>query len=81
MDLAFLSQISVFNLGEYRRQATQPYQSHNFFRQDNKEAMAVRAQCALDALEDLCKWLEAGGEVAVSFLPISTIFVQLSVAI
>ncbi len=28
--------------------------------------MAVRAQCALDALEDVCKWLEAGGEVGVS---------------
>jgi len=34
--------------------------------QDNKEAMAVRAQCALDALEDVCRWLEAGGEVGVS---------------
>lgn len=55
----------VFNLGEYRRKATQSFKSHDFFRQDNREAMSIRAQCALDALEDTCKWLEAGGEVGV----------------
>jgi 6-phosphofructo-2-kinase/fructose-2,6-biphosphatase 2 len=55
----------VFNLGEYRRLATQSFKNHDFFRQDNKEAMSIRAQCALDALEDVCKWLEAGGEVGV----------------
>ncbi|KZS14883.1 6-phosphofructo-2-kinase/fructose-2,6-bisphosphatase short form [Daphnia magna] len=54
----------VFNLGEYRRMAT-PLKSHHFFKQENVEAMSVRAQCALDALEDVCKWLEAGGEVGV----------------
>jgi len=46
----------VFNLGEYRRQLTQSFKSHDFFRQDNKEAMSIRAQCALDALEDVCKY-------------------------
>lgn len=56
---------AVFNLGEYRRMAT-PLKSHHFFKQENVEAMSVRAQCALDALEDVCKWLEAGGEVGVS---------------
>lgn len=56
---------AVFNLGEYRRQAT-PLKSHHFFKQENAEALSVRAQCALDALEDVCKWLEAGGEVGVS---------------
>ena len=30
--------------------------------------MAIRAHCALDALEDMCKWLEAGGEVGVSHI-------------
>lgn len=55
----------MFNLGEYRRIAT-PLKSHHFFKQENVEAMSVRAQCALDALEDVCKWLEAGGEVGVS---------------
>ncbi|OQR78815.1 6-phosphofructo-2-kinase/fructose-2 [Tropilaelaps mercedesae] len=56
----------VFNVGEYRRQATEAYKSHDFFRPDNAEAMAVRSKCALDALEDMCKWLENDeGEVAV----------------
>uniref|UniRef100_A0A1Y1KBZ9 6-phosphofructo-2-kinase domain-containing protein n=1 Tax=Photinus pyralis TaxID=7054 RepID=A0A1Y1KBZ9_PHOPY len=55
----------VFNLGEYRRHATTAYQSHEFFRQDNAEAMAIRNRCAVEALEDVCQWLENGGEVAV----------------
>ncbi|XP_061716692.1 6-phosphofructo-2-kinase/fructose-2,6-bisphosphatase isoform X3 [Cydia pomonella] len=55
----------VFNLGEYRRHATSAYTSHEFFRADNKEAMAIRQQCALDALKDVCEWLVKGGEVAV----------------
>ncbi|XP_049810766.1 6-phosphofructo-2-kinase/fructose-2,6-bisphosphatase isoform X3 [Schistocerca nitens] len=55
----------VFNLGEYRRHATTAYKSHEFFRPDNKEAMAIRTQCAIDALQDVCSWLECGGEVAV----------------
>lgn len=44
---------------------TTAYKNHEFFRQDNAEAMAIRAQCAVDALEDVCQWLESGGEVAV----------------
>ncbi|KAF2884529.1 hypothetical protein ILUMI_21645 [Ignelater luminosus] len=55
----------VFNLGEYRRHATSAYKSHEFFRPDNAEAMAIRTQCAVEALEDVCQWLENGGEVAV----------------
>lgn len=55
----------MFNLGEYRRHATTAYTSHEFFRADNKEAMAIRQQCALDALHDVCEWLVKGGEVAV----------------
>ncbi|XP_046677740.1 6-phosphofructo-2-kinase/fructose-2,6-bisphosphatase isoform X3 [Homalodisca vitripennis] len=55
----------VFNLGEYRRHATTAYKSHEFFRQDNEEAMAIRTQCARNALNDVCTWLENGGEVAV----------------
>ncbi|EEB13787.1 6-phosphofructo-2-kinase/fructose-2,6-bisphosphatase short form, putative [Pediculus humanus corporis] len=55
----------VFNLGEYRRHATSAYKSHEFFRQDNLEAMAIRTQCCKEALKDVCKWLENGGEVAV----------------
>ncbi|KAJ8936995.1 hypothetical protein NQ314_012077, partial [Rhamnusium bicolor] len=55
----------VFNLGEYRRSATSAYKNHEFFRPDNTEAMAIRAQCAIEALQDVCHWLESGGEVAV----------------
>ncbi|XP_028128952.1 6-phosphofructo-2-kinase/fructose-2,6-bisphosphatase isoform X2 [Diabrotica virgifera virgifera] len=55
----------VFNLGEYRRHATTAYQNHDFFRPDNQEAMAIRQQCALEALADVGQWLEEGGEVAV----------------
>jgi len=54
----------VFNVGAYRRAATTD-KSHDFFRADNPEATSIRAKCALDALEDMCKWLEEGGEVAV----------------
>ncbi|RWS22798.1 6-phosphofructo-2-kinase/fructose-2:6-bisphosphatase-like protein, partial [Leptotrombidium deliense] len=56
----------VFNVGEYRRQATEAYRSHDFFKPDNKEALAIRSKCAVDALEDMCRWLtEDSGEVAV----------------
>ena len=50
--------LTVFNLGEYRRQATEAYKSHDFFRPDNTEAMALREKVALDALEDACEWIE-----------------------
>ncbi|XP_031637687.1 6-phosphofructo-2-kinase/fructose-2,6-bisphosphatase isoform X3 [Contarinia nasturtii] len=55
----------VYNLGEYRRSATSAYKSHEFFRPDNQEAMAIRTECAVRALEDACKWLQEKGEVAV----------------
>jgi broad specificity phosphatase PhoE/predicted kinase len=56
----------VFNVGEYRRKCVaQMKSSSDFFRPDNKEALEIREKCAQDALEDLCKWLHAGGEVAV----------------
>lgn len=56
----------VFNVGEYRRQATEAYRSHDFFRPDNEEAIVIRNKCAEEALEDMCSWLmEESGEVAV----------------
>uniref|UniRef100_A0A1I8P6R5 6-phosphofructo-2-kinase domain-containing protein n=1 Tax=Stomoxys calcitrans TaxID=35570 RepID=A0A1I8P6R5_STOCA len=56
----------VFNLGEYRRHATTAYKSHEFFRADNEEAMAIRNRCANQALHDSCEWLLSGqGSVAV----------------
>ncbi|XP_070074866.1 6-phosphofructo-2-kinase/fructose-2,6-bisphosphatase 1 isoform X2 [Drosophila takahashii] len=56
----------VFNLGEYRRHATTAYKSHEFFRADNEEAMAIRNRCANQALHDSCEWLLSGqGSIAV----------------
>lgn len=34
--------IAVFNVGEYRRAATEKYTSHEFFKPDNKEALVIR---------------------------------------
>lgn len=33
---------SVFNVGQYRRDAAGPYNSFEFFRPDNEEAMNIR---------------------------------------
>lgn len=56
----------VFNLGVYRREAVKSYKSFEFFRHDNKEAMHIRRQCALVALQDVKSYLsEEGGQIAV----------------
>uniref|UniRef100_A0A6Q2Z6T8 6-phosphofructo-2-kinase/fructose-2,6-bisphosphatase 2 n=1 Tax=Esox lucius TaxID=8010 RepID=A0A6Q2Z6T8_ESOLU len=56
----------VFNLGVYRREAVKAYKSYDFFRHDNKEAMEIRKQCALVALEDVKGYLtDEGGQIAV----------------
>ncbi|XP_061178710.1 6-phosphofructo-2-kinase/fructose-2,6-bisphosphatase 4-like isoform X2 [Saccostrea echinata] len=55
----------AFNVGEYRRAATDKYRNHDFFRQDNTEAQAIRQKCALMAIDDACNFLQNGGEVAV----------------
>ncbi|TRY98610.1 hypothetical protein DNTS_005288 [Danionella cerebrum] len=56
----------VFNLGVYRREAVQSYKSYDFFRHDNEEAMKIRKQCAIVALQDVRVYLnEEGGQIAV----------------
>ncbi|XP_052779610.1 6-phosphofructo-2-kinase/fructose-2,6-bisphosphatase-like isoform X2 [Mya arenaria] len=55
----------VFNVGEYRRAATDKYRSHVFFDTTNSEALAIRQKCALMAIDDACSFLKGGGEVAV----------------
>uniref|UniRef100_A0A8C2WCU1 6-phosphofructo-2-kinase/fructose-2,6-bisphosphatase 2 n=1 Tax=Cyclopterus lumpus TaxID=8103 RepID=A0A8C2WCU1_CYCLU len=56
----------VFNLGVYRREAVRAYKSYDFFRHDNEEAMKIRKQCALVALQDVKAYLLAeGGQIAV----------------
>lgn len=56
----------VFNVGQYRREAVQSYKSYEFFRHDNEEAMHIRRQCALAALQDVRTYLSSEeGQVAV----------------
>uniref|UniRef100_A0A671YK99 6-phosphofructo-2-kinase/fructose-2,6-bisphosphatase 2 n=1 Tax=Sparus aurata TaxID=8175 RepID=A0A671YK99_SPAAU len=56
----------VFNLGVYRREAVRAYKSYDFFRHDNEEAMKIRKQCALVALQDVKAYLSReGGQIAV----------------
>ncbi|XP_059531713.1 6-phosphofructo-2-kinase/fructose-2,6-bisphosphatase 2 isoform X2 [Myotis daubentonii] len=56
----------VFNLGVYRREAVKSYKSYDFFRHDNEEAMKIRKQCAVVALEDVKAYLtEESGQIAV----------------
>ncbi|XP_042832267.1 6-phosphofructo-2-kinase/fructose-2,6-bisphosphatase 2 isoform X3 [Panthera tigris] len=56
----------VFNLGVYRREAVKSYKSYDFFRHDNEEAMKIRKQCALVALQDVKAYLtEESGQIAV----------------
>uniref|UniRef100_A0A7N6B2C4 6-phosphofructo-2-kinase/fructose-2,6-bisphosphatase 2 n=1 Tax=Anabas testudineus TaxID=64144 RepID=A0A7N6B2C4_ANATE len=56
----------VFNLGVYRREAVRAYKSYDFFRHDNEEAMKIRKQCALVALQDVKAYLTGeGGQIAV----------------
>ncbi|CAH1784417.1 unnamed protein product [Owenia fusiformis] len=55
----------VFNVGEYRRQATSDT-LEDFFNPHNPKAEAVRKKCAQAALEDMCRWLQnEEGEVGV----------------
>jgi len=56
----------VFNVGEYRRQATTAYRNHDFFRAENVDAMAIRTTVANHCLTDTLEWLASGeGEVAI----------------
>ncbi|KAJ7383560.1 6-phosphofructo-2-kinase/fructose-2,6-bisphosphatase 2 [Desmophyllum pertusum] len=55
----------VFNVGEYRRRAVGSDKLHDFFRVDNTEAYKKRRQCAIACLEDVSKFLNRGGQVAI----------------
>ncbi|GAA5822670.1 hypothetical protein JCM11251_004335 [Rhodosporidiobolus azoricus] len=64
----------VFNVGQYRRQIYRKMaeesghkadQSANFFDANNAEASKARERMATECLEDLIKWLKAGGNVGI----------------
>ena len=42
IDIILIFMFVAFNVGEYRRAATEAYRTHDFFRADNKEAQEVR---------------------------------------
>nr|XP_031300957.1 6-phosphofructo-2-kinase/fructose-2,6-bisphosphatase 1 isoform X12 [Camelus dromedarius] len=59
------SLVSVFNLGQYRREAVS-YKNYEFFLPDNMEALLIRKQCALSALKDVHDYFSREeGQVAV----------------
>jgi len=55
----------VFNVGNYRRSLSGAQVPHQFFNPQNPEGMKARQQAAQVALQDLCGWLDLGGEVAI----------------
>ena len=55
----------VFNVGEYRRQATSAYRNHEFFRYENKEAYSLRIAVSDNALKDALEFLKVDGDVAI----------------
>ncbi|KAJ2586361.1 6-phosphofructo-2-kinase, partial [Coemansia sp. RSA 1804] len=44
-----------------------------FFDPDNKKAKQIREQVAMDVFEDLLRWLQAGGQIAIHDATNSTI--------
>ncbi|BGP45919.1 Fructose-2,6-bisphosphatase [Rhodotorula kratochvilovae] len=67
-------QVKVFNVGQYRRQIYRQMaeesghkadQSSNFFDTKNEEASKAREAMASECLEDLIRWLKAGGNVGI----------------
>ena len=57
----------VFNVGKYRREATDAYKNSDFFDPHNKEAMVMRETVALEALKDALTWLKEEGRDVVVF--------------
>lgn len=48
----------VFNVGNYRRKQFGAVQPHNFFDSNNQEARGQRTRAAMEALEDMKKWID-----------------------
>lgn len=55
----------VFNVGNYRRKQVSGTQDHTFFDQKNESNNKLRTQLAMDVLEELIHWLQAGGHVGI----------------
>jgi broad specificity phosphatase PhoE len=57
--------IRAFNVGSYRRAHLGRHHAHGFFDPDNTEGRAALLQMAMAALDDMKRYLEGGGEVAI----------------
>ena len=59
----------MFNFGSYRRIATKNTTvgkaSAKFFDPDNADAVKIREQCCLSAINDLVSWFNTGGQVGI----------------
>jgi len=55
----------VFNVGNYRRSMSGAQVPHEFFDPHNEDGMNARKQAAKAALEELCSWMDSGGDVAI----------------
>lgn len=55
----------VFNVGEYRRARFGAQVRHGFFDPDNAKGEEARWRAAMDALEDMVRWLAGDGQVAI----------------
>lgn len=58
----------VFSVSTYRRKHIELYSSHDLFRKENSEAAEIRQLSAQEAQDDATKWLQDGGDVAVSII-------------
>lgn len=55
----------VFNVGSYRREHIGAKLPHSFFDPTNVEGMAARERMAKAAMEDVARWFDEGGHVAI----------------
>lgn len=68
INFMFLFMFIVFSVSSYRRKHIESYSSHDLFRKENSEAAEIRQLSAQEAQDDATKWLQDGGDVAVSFI-------------
>lgn len=57
--------VRVFNVGEYRRERVGSHMPHDFFDPNNPGGEQARKQVAMDALDDMTRWLNSDGQVAI----------------
>ncbi|XP_040576909.1 6-phosphofructo-2-kinase/fructose-2,6-bisphosphatase 1 [Lepeophtheirus salmonis] len=55
----------VFNVGQYRRKATDQYRNSDFFSPTNEAAMTMRENVAKGALRDALRWLYSLGDAVI----------------